>query len=77
MPTKTHPLETARNPYAPDLNPDEFVWNHLKKQGVSEKPLKRNVPLRLRVQDDMKAIKRRPARIRSFCRAPSVAYVVA
>ena len=64
-------------PYAPDLNPDEFVWNHLKKQGVSKKPLKRNESLRLRVQDDMKAIKRRPALIRSFFRAPSVAYVVA
>jgi len=22
------------------LNPDEFVWNHLKKQGVSKKPLR-------------------------------------
>ena len=20
--------------YAPELNPDEFVWNHLKRQGV-------------------------------------------
>ena len=28
--------------YAPELNPDEFVWNHLKRQGVSKKPLRRN-----------------------------------
>src|ERR1039457_1133256 len=30
-------------PYAPDLNPDEFVWNHMKNNGVSKKPLKKNV----------------------------------
>ena len=28
--------------YAPELNPDEFVWNHLKGQGVSKKPLRRD-----------------------------------
>jgi hypothetical protein len=25
--------------YAPELNPDEFVWNHLRQCGVSKKPL--------------------------------------
>src|SRR4029077_15724462 len=25
-------------PYAPDLNPDEFVWHHLKMNGTSKKP---------------------------------------
>src|SRR5713101_2417082 len=34
-------LELHRLPsYAPDLNPDEFVWAHMKKNGVSKKPLK-------------------------------------
>jgi transposase len=28
--------------YAPELKPDEFVWNHLKRQGVSKKPLRRD-----------------------------------
>jgi transposase len=32
-------------PYAPDLNPDEFVWNYMKNNGVSKKPLKKNEPL--------------------------------
>jgi transposase len=60
--------------YAPELNPDEFVWNHLKKQGVSKKPLRKNESLRARVQHDLEQIKRCPALVRSFFCAPSVAY---
>jgi transposase len=60
--------------YAPELNPDEFVWNHLKRQGVSKTPLLRNESLRSRVQADLADIKSRPALVRSFFRAPSVAY---
>lgn len=60
--------------YAPELNPDEFVWNHLKRQGVSKKPLRRDESLRSRVHADLAAIKSRPALVRSFFHAPSVAY---
>jgi transposase len=60
--------------YAPELNPDEFVWNHLKRQGVSKKPLRQAESLRGRVQSDLAQIKSRPALVRSFFRAPSVAY---
>jgi transposase len=60
--------------YAPELNPDEFVWNHLKRQGVSKTPLRRDESLRSRVHADLAAIKSRPALIRSFFHAPSVAY---
>jgi transposase len=28
--------------YAPDLNPDEFVWNYLRQNGVTKTPLKQN-----------------------------------
>jgi len=61
--------------YAPELNPDEFVWNHLKHEGVSKKPLKKNESLRERVEGDLASIKRRPALIRSFFGAPSVSYI--
>ena len=60
--------------YAPELNPDEFVWNHLKRQGVSKKPLRKDESLRERVQADLAEVKSRPALVRSFFRAPSVAY---
>jgi len=60
--------------YAPELNPDEFVWNHLKRQGVSKKPLRRDESLRGRVQADLAAIQSNPRLVRSFFRAPSVVY---
>jgi transposase len=60
--------------YAPELNPDEFVWNHLKRQGVSKTPLRHDESLRSRVHADLAAIKARPALVRSFFHAPSVAY---
>src|SRR6266536_6448499 len=68
-------LELHRLPsYAPDLNPDEVVWSHMKKNGVSKKPLKQNEALRDRVEADLLAIKAGPALVRSFFCAESVAY---
>jgi transposase len=61
--------------YAPELNPDEFVWNHLKRQGVSKKPLKKGESLKARVADDLANIKKNRGLVRSFFRAPSVAYL--
>jgi len=60
-------LEIHRLPaYAPDLNPDEFVWSHMKKNGVSKKPLKQNEALRDRVEEDLLKIKADRAMVRSF-----------
>lgn len=61
-------------PYAPDLNPDEFVWQHAKTNGVSKKPLKQNESLRRRVEADLAAIRSNPKLVRSFFHAESVAY---
>jgi len=60
--------------YAPDLNPDEFVWNHLRQNGVSKKPLRRNESLRDRVDRDLATIKSKRSLVKSFFRADSVAY---
>jgi transposase len=62
--------------YAPDLNPDEFVWNHLRQNGVTKKPLMQNEQLKARVEEDLECIKRSPRLVRSFFRAKSVAYVL-
>ena len=62
--------------YAPELNPDEFVWNHVKKKGVAKKPLRQNESLKERVNADLQAIQRNPSLVRSFFHAPSVAYVL-
>src|SRR3989442_15681048 len=56
-------------PYAPDLNPDEFAWNHLKQNGTSKKPLRQNEALRERIDKDLAAIKKNRRLVRSFFRA--------
>lgn len=61
-------------PYAPDLNPDEFVWNYMKQQGVSKKPLKRNESLRQRIEQDLRSLYRNAALVASFFLAATVAY---
>ena len=61
-------------PYAPDLNPDEFVWSHMKTNGVSKKPLKKNESMRKRVEEDIANIQGNPELVRSFFSAASVAY---
>jgi len=63
-------------PNAPDLNPDEFAWSHLKQNGTSKKPLRKNEALRDRVETDLAAIKRDRRQVRSFFHAPSVSYAV-
>lgn len=61
-------------PYAPDLNPDEFVWGYMKTNGVSKKPLKNNESLQQRIAEDLTAIYNDPALVRSFFGAQSVGY---
>lgn len=61
-------------PYAPDLNPDEFVWSYMKTNGVSKKPLKQNESLRERVEQDLLSIQRNRKLIQSFFCAESVVY---
>jgi len=62
-------------PYAPDLNPDEFVWSYMKNNGVSKKPLKQNESLQQRVEQDLTTIQNNRKLVRSFFCAASVAYV--
>ena len=61
-------------PYAPDLNPDEFVWQYAKTNGIAKKPLRKDESLRTRVESDLGEIARNKPLIRSFFRAKSVAY---
>lgn len=61
-------------PYAPDLNPDEFVWSHMKTNGVSKRPLRKNESMRERVEKDIANIQGNPELVRSFFSAASVAY---
>ncbi len=61
-------------PYAPDLNPDEFVWSYMKNNGVSRKPLKKNESLQSRIDQDLNGIKANPKLVQSLFQAKNVAY---
>ena len=61
--------------YAPELNPDELVWSHMKRTGVARAPLRQGENLQDRITEQLAALKRIPRLVRSFFRAPSVAYI--
>ena len=61
--------------YAPELNPDELVWSHVKRTGIARAPLRRGETLREKIEAQLRAMKRMPQLIRSFFKAPTVAYI--
>lgn len=61
--------------YAPDLNPDELVWSHVKRTGTARRPLQAGERLDERIDAELAAVKRNPKLVRSFFQAPSVAYI--
>jgi transposase len=61
--------------YAPELNPDELVWSHMKRTGVARSPMRRGEKLREKIEAQLGAIKRMPRLVRSFFEAPSVVYI--
>lgn len=61
--------------YAPDLNPDELVWSHVKRTGVARRPLRQGEKLRERIEAQLARLQKLPRLVRSFFQAPSVAYI--
>ena len=61
--------------YAPDLNPDELVWSHMKRTGVARTPLRKGEKLADKINAQLAEIRRLPNLVKSFFRAPSVAYI--
>ena len=61
--------------YAPDLNPDELVWSHVKRTGVARSPLQKGEKLGPRIHEQLAQIGRNPKLVRSFFRHPSVRYI--
>jgi transposase len=60
--------------YAPELNPDEFVWSYLKSQGPRKIPLQKGESLKERVINILEKVKRSIHTVRSFFGEPKVAY---
>src|SRR5215470_10978347 len=61
--------------YAPELNPDELVWSHMKRTGTAKRPLAPKESLQNRVEADLFKIQKNRPLVRSFFGAPDVAYI--
>ena len=61
--------------YAPDLNPDELVWSHVKRTGPARRPLLKGEKLRDKIEEQLSKLQQMPHLVRSFFKVPSVAYV--
>jgi transposase len=61
--------------YAPELNPDELVWSHMKRTGTAKRPLAASEVLQDRVEADLIKIQKNKRLVRSFFKAPDVAYI--
>ena len=47
--------------YAPELNPDELVWNYMKRTGTARSPLKKGDSLHDRIDEQLFKIRWNPA----------------
>ena len=61
--------------YAPELNPDELVWNHMKRTGTARSPMAKGESLHQRIDEELFQIKWNPALVRSFFKAKDVSYI--
>jgi transposase len=52
--------------YAPELNPDEMVWNYMKRTGTARKPLEKGESLHDRIDVELRQIQENRALVRSF-----------
>jgi hypothetical protein len=55
--------------YAPEPNPDELVWSHVKCTGVARTPLRQGEKLVDKIEEQLENIKKLPSLVRSFFKA--------
>jgi transposase len=61
-------------PYAPELNPDEQVWNHLKNHGVGRQVITGPDQLKRSILSHLRKLQKLPSLICSFFRLPETLY---
>lgn len=61
--------------YAPELNPDELVWNYMKRTGTAKSPLVAGESLHDRIDAELVQIKKHAPLVRSFFRGEYVSYI--
>jgi len=60
--------------YSPELNPDEWVWNDLKNNGIGRNSITTKSQLHKAVLVHMRHLQKSPTLIRSFFQAPTTRY---
>ena len=63
--------------YAPELNPDEQVWNHVKNHGVGRASIPSRDDLHRRVKRRLYSLQRQPRLVQSFFQLPDTRYAAA
>jgi transposase len=61
--------------YAPELNPDELGWSHVKRTGVARCPLQKGEKLEPKIHEQLAQIQRNPKLVRSSFQHPDVSYI--
>ena len=74
MSEATSPLTRAG--YAPDLNPDELGWSHVKRTGVARNPLRAEEKLEIRIDQQLRDIKGNRSLVWAFFMTPTVACIL-
>ena len=64
-------------PYAPELNPDELVWNYIRQTGTARSPLKEGESLYERTFIDLELIAQDKKLVKSFFKKPEVSFAAA
>ena len=58
-------------PYSPELNPDEWVWNHLKNHTLGRKRVNSEKKMRAMIRSHLRRMRQLPELISSFFQAPT------
>lgn len=60
--------------HAPELNPDEQVWNEIKHRQLGKQPIKSKLDLKKRLHKALKSLQHKAEKIRSFFMLPDTEY---
>jgi len=60
--------------YAPELHPDEPVWNELKHRQLGQQPIKNQLDLKERIRSILNSLPHKAKKVRSFFQLPDTKY---
>jgi transposase len=63
-------------PYSPELNPDEYVWNDVKSNGVRRSMITNVKELRSAVESRLRYLQKNPEHVRTFFQSDTTRYAV-